>query len=214
MRMFLSLVALIAAPVAAQTATRPAPGYVRVRLDTSAGPIVIALDQKHAPVTTANFLAYVDDGRFDGTSFFRAARAKGRPGKGFVEGGINTDARRSLGPIPLEPTSRTGIHHVDGAISMARYADPNSASGSFSLYVGAAPAMDAHPGNPGYAAFGRVVGGMATVKKILAMPSGGGEGPTKGQILVRPVTIVRAVRLDGTLKPTGGAKPWLIHIGR
>lgn len=210
MRTLLPALALLA--TSAQTAPKPAPGLIRVRLDTSAGPITVAVDQKHAPVTAGNFLAYVDDGRFDGTQFFRAARAKTQPGKGFIEGGINGDVRRTLEPIRLEPTSRTGVRHVDGAISMARTGDPDSAQGDFSLYVGAAPAMDARPGNPGYAAFGRVVAGMDTVKRILAMPSGGGEGMTKGQMLLRPVTIMRAVRLDGPPHPTGGAKPWLINF--
>ncbi|RZM34185.1 MAG: hypothetical protein EOP67_18430 [Sphingomonas sp.] len=50
----------------------PKPGLVRVRLITSEGPILLALDARHAPKTTANFLAYVDDGRFDGTDFYRA----------------------------------------------------------------------------------------------------------------------------------------------
>ena len=67
------------------TAAAPVePPMVRVRLETSAGPIVIALDTRHAPKTTANFLAYVDDQRLDGTAFFRASRRPGKPGLGFI----------------------------------------------------------------------------------------------------------------------------------
>ena len=77
--------------------------------------------------------------------------------------------------------------------------------------VGASPNMDARPGSPGYAVFGRVVGGMDVVKRILAMPTNpGGEGAMKGQILTRPVTILSAQRLDGTPHPTGRAKVWLL----
>lgn len=215
MRILLALLLLVfAAPASAQSATRATPGYVRVRFDTSAGPIVVALDVKRAPATSKNFLAYVDDGRFDGTVFYRSARRKADPSLGFVQGGIRTDARRILPPFPHERTDKTGVRHVDGAISMARRPEPNSAGGNFVLLVGAMPSMDAKGDFPGYAAFGRVVGGMATVKRILAKPTGGGSDAMKGQMILDPVRILRARRLDGTPKPTGGPKPWLIDIKR
>jgi peptidyl-prolyl cis-trans isomerase A (cyclophilin A) len=198
-----------AGPAAPPRAARPAAGLVRVRLVTSEGPVVLALDARHAPKTTANFLAYVDDGRFDGTWFYRAARSKVAPKFGFVQGGIGTDARRILPPVPHEPTSRTGIHHVDGAISMARGA-PGTAGGNFSILVGAIPNMDARPGNPGYAAFGHVVSGMETVRRILALPSGGGTGAMKGQMILKPVRLISARRLDGIAKPTDGPRVWLL----
>ena len=204
MRNYLPLLLLAAAPA-------PSPGVVHVRLDTAAGPIVLALDARHAPNTVANFMRYVDDGRLDGTSFFRAARAKGRPG-GFVEGGIGTDPRRVLPPVPLEPTSRTGLRHLDGAVSMARFDLPDSATGNISIMVGANPGMDAHGRNPGYAVFGRVQSGMDAVRRILAQPTAGGSGAMAGQMLVRRVTIVRAVRLDGVAHPTGRPKPWALGL--
>ncbi len=197
-----------------QSATRPTPGYVRVRFDTSAGPIVVALDARRAPQTTRNFLAYVDDGRFDGTVFYRSARRKSDPSLGFVQGGIRTDARRILPPFPHERTDRTGVRHVDGAISMARRPEANSAGGNFVLLVGAMPSMDAKGAFDGYAAFGRVVGGMATVKRILSLPTGGGMDAMKDQMILKPVRIVRARRLDGTPRPTGRLKPWLIDVPR
>lgn len=189
----------------------PAPGMIRVRLNTSAGAIVIALDAKHAPKTVANFLAYVDDGRLDGTTFYRASRRPGQPKFGFIQGGIGNDPRRTLArPVPLEPTSATGLHHVDGTISMAHGANPDSGDANFSIMVGANPGLDAHGGSKGFAAFGQVVQGMDVVRKILAMPSAGGTGAMRGQMLTQPVKIITAQRLDGTPHPTGGAKPWLI----
>lgn len=192
----------------------PIPGTVRVRLETDAGPITLALDARRAPVTTANFLAYVDDGRFDGTIFYRAARSTRVPGNGFVQGGIQTNLHRALPPIPLERTDRTGVRHLDATVSMARGQFDASATGNFVLTVGPAAWMDAGPGGSGYAAFGRVVGGMDVVKRVLAQPSCCGQGPMRGQMLVRPVRIRRAVRLDGRPKPTGRAKVWLILEGR
>lgn len=209
----LAALALLSAPAAAAQ-SKPQPGTVRVRLVTSEGPIVVALDARHAPRTTANFLAYVDDGRLDGTEFYRASRRKTDPKLGFVQGGIGTDARRVLPSPPLEPTSRTGLKHLDGTISMARLTDPNSATGNFTISVGPAPAWDAHPGSPGFATFGKVVTGMDTVRRILAKPTGGGRGVMRGQMILQPVRLIRAERLDGVAHPTGGVKPWLINVGQ
>jgi len=189
-----------------------APGSVRVRLVTSEGSIVLALDARRAPKTTANFMAYVDDGRLDGTTFYRGARRKSAPGLGYIQGGIRTDARRSLPPIAHEPTDQTGIRHLDGVISMARGGAPGSAMGNFFIMAGSNPALDAREGKPGYAAFGKVVSGMDTVRRILAEPTGGGVGAMRGQMILRPVRIIRAERLNGTAKPTGRAKPWLIKL--
>ncbi len=214
MRTLLCALALaLPAPTSSQS-TKPIPGQVRVRLVTSAGPIVLALDTRRAPATTANFLAYVDDGRFDGTSFYRAARSKAAPGLGFVQGGIRTDARRILPPFPLETTATTGLRHLDATVSMARGGTADSAGGNFFITVGPAPAMDARGDYPGYAAFGRVAGGMDTVRRILARPTGGGLDAMKGQLILRPVILVSARRLDGVAKPTGRVKPWLIPRGR
>lgn len=184
---------------AANVAATPAPlaDTVRVRLDTEAGPITLALDHKRAPVTTANFVRYVDQRRFDGTYFYRAARTKGAAGRGFVQGGIRHSARKAFPPIAHEPTGKTGLKHVDGTLSMARAA-PVGAMGDFFIIVGGAmPAMDAHGDSPGFAAFGRVEEGMDVVRKILAAPTiaDAGRGPMRGQMLEEPVRIVGARRV-------------------
>ena len=203
-----------AAPIDARRAKPLGKGLVRVRLVTSQGPIVLALEARRAPATTANFLAYVDDHRFDGTSFYRAARRKADPRFGFIQGGIQTDARRILPPFPLEPTSKTGVLHLDGAISMARRADPDSAGGNFIITLGPIPSLDATATSPGYAAFGYVISGRATMERILAAPTGGGTDSMRGQMIIHPIRLIRAERLDGVPKPTGQVKPWLIKVPR
>lgn len=185
-------------------------GTVRVRLVTSAGAIVLALDARRAPATVANFMAYVDDGRLDGTEFYRATRRKSDPRFGFIQGGIAQDARRMLPPLALEPTDKTGIKHLDGAISMAHGINEDAANANFSIMVGPNPSLDARPGNRGYAAFGRVIAGMDVVRRILALPTGGGRDAMKGQMILQPVKLIRAERLDGVAKPSGRVKPWLI----
>ena len=178
---------------------KPLPAIVRVRLDTSAGPIVIALDMKHAPITATNFLRYVEEKRFDGTSFYRAARNPTSKTTGLVQGGIDHNMPRSWFPIAHEPTTLTGIKHVDGTISMARN-DPGTAMGDFFICVGPAQRLDAVPGNKilvGYAAFGHVVSGMDVVHRILALPTwpGGRTRELVGQSIRKPVTIISAKRI-------------------
>ncbi|MGC4251412.1 MAG: peptidylprolyl isomerase, partial [Sphingobium sp.] len=78
-RFLLLLLALLPGIAFALPANRPTPGYTRVAIETSMGTIVVATDDRRAPRTSANFLAYVDDGRFDGVTFYRAARRKSAP---------------------------------------------------------------------------------------------------------------------------------------
>jgi peptidyl-prolyl cis-trans isomerase A (cyclophilin A) len=174
----------------------PYPGLPRVEIKTDIGPIVVALETKRAPITTANFLHYVDAHKFDGTVFYRAARGKAHPNQGLVQGGIDTNIRNSFFPIAHEPTSKTGIKHLDGTISMARN-KPGSAMGDFFITVGPAPGLDAAGDYVGYAAFGHVVAGMDIAKRILAMPTwpGGRDIATFGQTIKTPVKIIGVRRL-------------------
>jgi peptidyl-prolyl cis-trans isomerase A (cyclophilin A) len=175
----------------------PLPDEVRVRLETDAGPIVLALDAKRAPVTAANFVRYVEERRFDGTSFYRAAPTKGARARGFIQGGIRRNYRLMLPPIPHEPTSVTGLKHEAGTISMARAEEGAGAMGDFFILTAAMPAMDANGGDEGYAAFGRVVEGMDVVRRILGSPrvENAGRGAMRGQMLEQPVRIASARRL-------------------
>jgi peptidyl-prolyl cis-trans isomerase A (cyclophilin A) len=188
---------LAAANAAAGHKAAPAatPDVARVRVETEAGPIVLELDGRRAPLTTANFLAYVDQHRFDGTSFYRAARTPGAQGRGFIQGGIRRNYRLMLAPVAHEPTSTTGLRHLDGTISMAR-TDPGSAMGNFFITVGAMPQMDAHGRDQGFAAFGRVAEGMDVVRRILAAPTvaNAGSGAMRGQMIAAPIRIVSARR--------------------
>lgn len=192
-RLVTALLLLLMLPADTDAATA-AP--VRVRLETSAGPIVIALEMKRAPVTAANFLLYAEEKRFDGTFFYRAARRRNNPKTGLVQGGINHRVVRARVPIAHEPTSRTGLKNIDGTVSMARNA-PGSAMGDFFITIGPAPYLDARPGSAGYAAFGKVVLGMDLVRRMLAVPTypGGRSANTKGQQIIKPIRIINARRV-------------------
>ena len=200
------VMACLAAPLSAQPAVTsspvqaPAPqeDLVPVAIDTSVGRIVVALDRGRASITTANFLRYVDAHRLDGIYFYRAMRTGAEAG--LVQAGVR-DSSTLFPPIAHEPTSQTGLSHVDGALSMARFA-PGSATADFSIMVGPQFYLDAGPGSGGdglgYAVFGRVVEGMDVVRRILAAPTSPteGEGPMRGQMLSPRIRISAVRRLD------------------
>ena len=199
-----ALLAAAAAPALSQPGPAPAPApatsaeLVPVAIDTSAGRIVVALDKTHAPVTTANFLRYVDAHRYDGETIYRAMHQPGGgAGDGLIQGGITSDARKLYPPIKHEPTSETGLHNVAGAISLAN-AGPGTARADFFILASDIPALDSTTDDAGFAVFGHVVEGMDVVKKILASPVSEtkGTGAMKGQMLEPPVKIVKAARVN------------------
>jgi len=199
-----ALLCLAAASAIAQTPSPTpvaAPQYatVQVSFQTSAGTIVLALEKERAPVTTANFLRYVDQKKLDGMTFYRTVKVT--PTIGFIQGGTRNDPKRTLPPIKHEPSSSTGIHNLDGTIAMARNA-PGTAAGDFFILVGDEPTMDADPkatgDNQGFAAFGHVVEGMDVVRQIMdaATSPTQGVGVMKGSMIAAPIRIIAAKRVN------------------
>jgi len=168
---------------------------VPIVLTTSMGAITIALEVERAPVTAAYFLRYVDEKRLDGTVFYRSFTFEDGGSVGFIQGGTQNDPKRILPPVPHEPTSQTGLSHVDGVISIAQAA-PGTGTGDFFIIAGDMRGFDATADQPGFAAFGRVTQGMDVVRAILAAPRSPtrGEGVMKGQMLEPPVRILTARR--------------------
>jgi len=187
-------VLLGAAPALAQD---PAVTPVRIALQTDLGVIVIETDPR-APITASNFVRYADEHRFDGVTFYRAMTLA--PGMGLVQGGASGASNRVLPPIAHEPTSQTGLSHVNGAVSMAQ-SRPGTATGDFFIIVGDVTSLDAGkmtPNDPGFAVFGRVVEGMDLVRALLDAPKSPteGEGAMRGQMLAPRVTIASARRVE------------------
>lgn len=216
MKALLAGVAALAATAAAAQEAAPAPAtsaqeaatapdraeYVYVALTTAQGTITLALDKTHAPLTTANFLKYVDAKRMDGAVFYRAMHLpySDEPA-GLLQGGVR-DGGKMFAPVAHEPTNTTGILHKAGTISMARFA-PGTATSDFMILMSDMPALDAEKDNTGqdpgagFAAFGHVVAGMDVVQAIWNMPRSAtkGEGVMKGDILENEVKITSARRI-------------------
>jgi peptidyl-prolyl cis-trans isomerase A (cyclophilin A) len=147
---------------------------------TSLGDIEIQLDPKKAPITTANFLAYVDKKFYDGTIFHRVI-------PGFVDqgGGFTADMQQKPTDAPIKNEATNGLHNVRGSISMARTNDPDSATSQFFLnLVDNSGKLDPGGVSPeGYAVFGKITKGIDVIDKIAAIPTGPGDVPTT-QIVV------------------------------
>lgn len=181
--------------------TASAQETVEVVLSTDHGDITVALDRQRAPVSTENFLRYVDGGHYDGATFYRTVRYandNGSPKIEVIQGGIG-GAEAAFEPIEHEDTEATGIRHLDGVISMARGA-VGTASSEFFICIGDQPGLDkGQPRNAdeqGFAAFGRVVGGMDVVRKIHRLPSDAPSDSayTAGQMIEEPAVIRSARR--------------------
>lgn len=185
-----------------------------VRIDTEFGAIRLELDDQAAPITVTNFLHYVEEGLYDGGFFHRTVRMDNQSNENLrrgsqhdddrnlpndqarievIQAGVNPGREAELGdPIPLERTSETGLRHLDGTVSMARFT-PDSAVSDFFICINDQPALDfggmRNPDGQGFAAFGHVIDGMDIVRRIH-------EQPADGQSLDPAITISRIVIED------------------
>ncbi|HEY2661791.1 MAG TPA: peptidylprolyl isomerase [Caulobacteraceae bacterium] len=171
-----------------------APAKPRVLIKTNHGSILVELEAQKAPLTSTNFLRYVDTHAYDGGSFYRATRETGAPKQGTIVGAPNPKTH-PFPPIRHESTTKTGLRHDTGTISLGRF-DPGTATSNFFICASPEPYLDAHPGEPGdnlgYAAFGQVVEGMDVVAKILSLPTNGATkyAEQRGEWLKPPVPIL------------------------
>jgi peptidyl-prolyl cis-trans isomerase A (cyclophilin A) len=180
---------LVTAFASAQPAQAKDPVVV---MKTSEGTIEITLDPEHAPITTKNFLAYVDKKFYDGTIFHRVI-------PNFVDqgGGFTKDMQEKPTDAPIKNEATNGLHNLRGTISMARTNDPDSATSQFFLNLvdntatgklpSGDPANNLDPGGvspDGYAVFGKITKGIEVIDKIAAIPTGPGDVPTKQVIII------------------------------
>lgn len=168
----------------------------RVQIQTSLGKIVLELSPQ-APITSANFLRYVNENRYQGASFYRTVRLDNQsysPSKiEVIQGGLGMeDHPAKLPNISLETTAQTGLKHLNGTVSMSRL-DADTAHSEIFICIGSQPELDfagqRHPDGQGFAAFAQVIEGMDVVLEIQARPSGGDTPPVQGQWLLEPVGI-------------------------
>ncbi len=153
---------LLAAPADGQAAEPT------VKLETSMGDIVVQLNSRKAPLSTANFLQYVKSGFYDGTIFHRVI-------KGFMiqGGGLTQDMKEKSGHAPIKNEASNGLRNQRYTIAMARTSDPDSATSQFFINTVNNRFLDADKAQDGvgYAVFGEVIKGTDVVRKIEAVPT-------------------------------------------
>ncbi len=161
---------------------------IQCEIQTEIGQIKLVLYPEKAPKTVTNFLNYVRNKSYDGSSFFRVCTPENEAEREIqiqvIQGGDVPEDKMFL-PIPIETTRTTGLKHLKGTVSMAR-GEPDSAQSSFFICVRDEPELDfggkRNPDGFGFAAFGQVTEGIEIVEKIQ-------QGENEEQMLLKPILI-------------------------
>jgi cyclophilin family peptidyl-prolyl cis-trans isomerase len=154
----------------AKSAEEKKSGSPRVEMKTNKGKVVIELNAEKAPISTKNFLSYVEKKHYDGTVFHRVISDFMIQGGGFKVAGASLEELETGEGIKNESTN--GLSNTRGTIAMARTNDPDSATAQFYINVKDNTFLDSQSGRPGYAVFGKVVEGMDVVDKIKSVTTG------------------------------------------
>ncbi|OEU61513.1 MAG: hypothetical protein BA870_07665 [Desulfuromonadales bacterium C00003094] len=163
----------------------------QVLLKTTQGDIVIALDEEKAPLSAANFLAYVNDGFYDDTIFHRVI-----PNFMIQGGGMKTDMSQKDNRAPIKNEADNGLKNLRGTLAMARTQIVDSATSQFFINLSDNAFLDHQDPSPqgyGYAVFGKVVKGMEIVDAIAAVATG--NSGMHQNVPVEPVLIQQATVL-------------------
>jgi len=138
-----------------------------ILFSTNKGDFTVELFTADAPISSENFLKYVDAGFFDGTIFHRVI-----PGFMIQGGGFTADMKQKDGFAPIKNEAKNGQKNLRGTLSMARTNDVDSASSQFFVNLKDNDFLDNKPGSFGYAVFGRVVSGMEVIDAIAKEKTG------------------------------------------
>ena len=170
----------------------------QVEMKTSMGVIVIELYPDKAPATVENFLRYVKDGHYAGTTFHRVI-----PGFMIQGGGFTRDFEQKPTRKPVKNEAGNGLKNTVGTLAMARTPDPHSATAQFFINVADNDSLNFRfptPDGYGYTVFGKVVKGLDVVKRIEKVQTG--PGPAAHQnVPMKPVIIESARLLPAAEQP-------------
>lgn len=168
----------------------------KVSLQTNAGEIIIELNPEAAPISTENFLSYVNERFYDGVIFHRVI-------KDFMiqAGGHRFDMTpKTPSKPPIVNESNNGLKNLKYTVAMARTRVPDSATSQFFINHKDNAFLDGQKGRPGYAVFGKVVKGMDTVEKIASTQTKNLE--RYGNVPVKTISIIKAVVIkEAPVKP-------------
>jgi peptidyl-prolyl cis-trans isomerase B (cyclophilin B) len=174
----------------------------QVDLQTSKGTIRIELDDAKAPLSSRNFLAYVDAGHYNGTVFHRVIPSFMIQGGGFEPG-----MKQKPTQAPINNEANNGLKNDHYTLAMARTSAPHSATAQFFINTtdnGFLNFKSESPQGWGYAVFGKVVSGQDVVDAIekVATGSRGGHGDVPTEDVV--ISPRRRSRTSWSRRPAGG----------
>ena len=156
--------------------------------ETTLGDFEVELFEKEAPVSTENFLAYIDDEFFDGVIFHRVI-----PGFMIQGGGFEPGMKQKKTKAPIKNEATNGLKNERGTLAMARTNDVNSATAQFFINLVDNDFLDHQDkSNYGYAVFGKVTSGMEVIDKIAKVPTTNRSGHQN--VPAADVVITKAAR--------------------
>ena len=192
MRIFiLSMMLLLTTTLSFATENKMSNTASKVKLTTSLGEIIIQLNPEKAPISSANFLTYVNEGFYNGTLFHRVI-----PGFMAQGGGFDTDFNQKAVHEPIKNEANNGLTNKRGTLAMARTNVPDSATAQFFInYKDNASLNHTSPTSSGwgYAVFGEVIEGMDVVDAMAKQPTGsrgGHQDVPKTDIIVEKAEVI------------------------
>lgn len=144
----------------------PALAATDVQVTTNLGQFTIQLNEAKAPITSKNFLRYVDNGSYVGSIFHRVI-----PGFMAQGGGFNEKMQPLPTFDPIKNESNNGLQNLTATIAMARTSNPDSATRQFFINYSNNTFLDGSAQKPGYAVFGKVISGFDVVEKMATIPT-------------------------------------------
>ena len=160
--------------------------FVYITMETTDGVFILELDAKNAPVTTGNFVQYVEQGHYDGTLFHRVI-----PGFMAQGGGYDVDFNEKETREPIVNESGNGLSNLRGTIAMAREPEPNTATAQYYINLVDNLRLNPREDRAGYTVFGKIVDGMHIIDGIAAVPTGPG-GEFEEDVPFRPIVVYKA----------------------
>lgn len=193
MRTFIfSMMLLLTTTLSFATENKMSDTPSKVKLTTSMGEIIIQLNPEKAPVSSANFLTYVNEGFYNGTIFHRII-----PGFMAQGGGFDTDFNQKAVHDPIKNEADNGLPNKRGTLAMARTNVPDSATAQFFINYKDNSFLNHTSPTPsgwGYAVFGEVIEGMDVVDEMAKQPTGnrgGHQDVPKTDIIVEKAEVIK-----------------------
>jgi len=191
-KIILFMILLLTSTLSFSTEKTMSDAPTKVKLTTNLGEIIIQLNAEKAPVSSANFLTYVNEGFYNGTIFHRVI-----PDFMAQGGGFDTSFNQKAVHSPIKNEADNGLKNTRGTLAMARTNDPNSATAQFFINLKDNTFLN-HTGKNasgwGYAVFGEVIEGMDVVDAMAKQPTGnrgGHQDVPKTDIIIEKAEVVK-----------------------